>query len=154
MMVRCQVDNGSATTTVQELALGEDCQKYPDARRPMLTSARNRRIQSQGHGYLKVATLEGTNEVVHSKVTSAIKHLIVSPAQHLERNFEKYRGYTIGVDARDGTSVLMFKSNEHQPLVNKFDTKHSDCVIKRTYHNKFQYINSMYNQDLESRIAL
>lgn len=125
-----QVENGSATTTMPESALVEGWKRYPDKKRPTLTSARNHRITSQGHGFLQVSTLDGTHEEVYCKFTSAIKHLMLSPARHLERNRDQYWGYTICVNQ-------VFKVNKNQTAENKYSTAPEYCVILGTYANKF-----------------
>ena len=58
------------------------------------------------------------------------------------------------MDARDGTSKRVFKANKNQTAENKYNTVPHDCVILGTYANKSQYINLMYNQNLEASMSL
>ena len=117
--MKFQVDNGSATMTTPFLHLVAGYTPYPLKKIPTFTSATQHTIQSHGKGGIQFGTNSNEHEKFVTKFTPGIAHNIVSPAQHIEDNKDKYWGYMIGLDRHDYSSVLVFKSIKVQSQIDQ-----------------------------------
>ena len=149
-----QVDNGSATTTTPHNHLVEGQTPYPLNKLPTLTSATHHTIQSHGKGGIRFESTTDKHERFIFKVMPGIFHNIVSPAEHMEANKDKYWGYVIGVDTPDSSSTLVFKSNHGKQSDDRYKVQQEDTVISGIYRNIFQYVTMPIVSHLQTHKSL